>query len=109
MKELNLESRKKRNEKIVLGYLETKFENAYAHAPETFGHDSEEFAQKLRKRYPHFEKYRLYHLLAGSSAFKNCIEFDFPDEDSIEKFIIKESQKSDEEKKLREAEEGLFE
>lgn len=44
-------------------------------------------AKELESRYPDFLDYRLYHLLIGSTPSKKCSKFDFPGEDSIEKFI----------------------
>ena len=41
---------------------------------------------KLEKKYKNTRKYYLFHLLIGSTKTKTS-EFDFPGEDSIEKFL----------------------
>jgi len=47
-----------------------------------------EFGDNLRRNYPDCQGYRLFHVLSGSSVDENqCDKFDFPDEDSVEKFI----------------------
>ncbi len=46
-----------------------------------------EFVDNLKKKYPDCEKYRFYHLFVGSTPWEDCPKFDFPGEDSIEKFI----------------------
>jgi len=46
-----------------------------------------EFVDNLKKKYSDYEKYRLYHLLIGSTPWEDCPKFDFPGEDSIEKLI----------------------
>ena len=48
-----------------------------------------DFGQHLQKEYPEFQKYRLYHFLVGSSPKEECVNFDFPDENSVEVFINK--------------------
>jgi hypothetical protein len=86
----------KMKELAELEKLTHKWKKLYNKEPEIFSHDSEIFANILREKYPHFEKYRLFHLLAGSSDFKNCDEdkFDFPDEEySIKNFIDSEYEK----------------
>jgi hypothetical protein len=45
------------------------------------------FLTKLQEKYPDHADYRLYHLLDSSSLFKSCSKFDFPGDDSIEKFL----------------------
>lgn len=46
------------------------------------------FARELQKKYPDFRNYRLYHLLILSSVGEgDCDKFDFPGDDSVEKFI----------------------
>lgn len=45
------------------------------------------FLKKLEKKYPDHTNYRLYHLLDSSTLFKNCPKFDFPGDDSVEKFL----------------------
>ena len=48
-----------------------------------------DFTKLLREKYTNLEGCRLYHLLIGSSINpeKKVEQFDFPGEDSIEKFI----------------------
>ncbi|MCX6701674.1 MAG: hypothetical protein NTX96_00570 [Candidatus Zambryskibacteria bacterium] len=41
----------------------------------------------LRKKYPDWQNYRVYHLLVGSDLLEPTKYFDFPGDDSIEKFI----------------------
>ncbi|MFA6428050.1 MAG: hypothetical protein WCW02_00700 [Candidatus Buchananbacteria bacterium] len=48
-----------------------------------------DFVEKLREKYPNHQDYKLYHLLVGGSA--KGTQFDFPDEDSIAKFIEQHS------------------
>lgn len=45
------------------------------------------FGKRLKEEYGDFEDYLLYHLLAGSSLRGACEKYDFPGEDSVEKFI----------------------
>jgi len=47
---------------------------------------------KLKEKYPDHTNYRLYHLLDSSSLgpdsiVKKCSKFDFPGDDSVEKFL----------------------
>lgn len=46
-----------------------------------------EFVDNLKKKYPDYEKYRLYHLFVGSTPWEDCPKFDFLGEDSIENLI----------------------
>lgn len=47
-----------------------------------------EYPTDLEKKYPNARKYRLFHLLIGSTATsKECEYFDLPGEGSIEKYI----------------------
>lgn len=49
-----------------------------------------DFACELQKKYPDFQTYRLYHLLVMSTVGEgDCDKFDFPRNDSVEKFIDK--------------------
>ena len=43
-------------------------------------------ARNLQAKYPDYEDYELYHLLIGSTVYDRP-EFDFPGEDSVQKFI----------------------
>lgn len=48
------------------------------------------FTEHLKKKYPNYSKYRMYHKLISSTVPKSMygiIEGDFPGEYSIEKFI----------------------
>ncbi len=45
------------------------------------------FAKKLLEKYPDARKYKLLHLLIGSTPSDDVTKFDFPGEDSIETFI----------------------
>lgn len=49
-----------------------------------------EFHDRLKKRYPDFPDYKLYHLVSMSTTKKEPSYFDFPGEDSIEAFIHRE-------------------
>lgn len=65
------------------------------------------FANNLKEKYPDtYDKYRLYHLLIGSTPIKEkLLFFDFPgEEDSVRKFI-NESFKN----LLKQREEAIFE
>ena len=46
-----------------------------------------EFAKRLEQKYSDYNSYKAYHLLIGSTPPNLCSKFDFPGEDSIEKFI----------------------
>jgi len=46
-----------------------------------------DFADRLRKKYPDFQDYSFYHLLAGSTLRGECPKKDFPGDDSVERFI----------------------
>lgn len=46
-----------------------------------------DFGEHLREKYENFSEFRLYHILAGSTITKKPAFFDFPGEDSVEKFI----------------------
>lgn len=44
--------------------------------------------QELKKKYPDFDDYELYHVLIGSGKGNEVFsKFDFPGEDSVESFI----------------------
>jgi hypothetical protein len=66
---------------------------------DVFGFQSRlvEFTEHLRKKYPDYQNYRMYHFLVGSGALKpdeRFTEDDFPGEDSIENFIKRLYQES---------------
>ncbi|MDD5289939.1 MAG: hypothetical protein PHT40_01915 [Patescibacteria group bacterium] len=98
--------------------LKRKWVELYKLSPHSFSHDSEKFAATLRKNFKEdkekdkdggtekvweFEKYRLFHLLAGSTYNNDFKEFDFPGH-LVENFI------NDEYKKMfKEREEASFE
>lgn len=46
-----------------------------------------DFALDLRNRYKNTNQYYLYNVLIGSSYDKTISEFDFPENDSIQKFL----------------------
>lgn len=46
-----------------------------------------EFGQYLQSKYPNPTQYALFHILTGSTLMREAPFFDFPGEDSIEKFI----------------------
>ncbi len=46
-----------------------------------------EFANRLRKKYPDCGDYLMWHIMAGSTPVGEPPKFDFPGEDSLEKFI----------------------
>lgn len=46
-----------------------------------------EFITKLQKTYPNYQDYLLYHLISFSTPSKISTQFDFPGEDSIEKYL----------------------
>jgi hypothetical protein len=45
------------------------------------------FAEHLQSVQMDCENYELYHLLVGSTSMQKCPNFDFPEDDSIAKFI----------------------
>ncbi len=46
------------------------------------------FVANLREKYQDYEDYTLYHSLTGTiCSKKGCSKYDFPGEDSVEKFI----------------------
>jgi hypothetical protein len=48
----------------------------------------EKKGNELRQKYSNANKYRTFHLLIGSTpAPGECTEFDFPGDDSLEKFL----------------------
>ena len=47
------------------------------------------FVDKLKKRYPDYEQYELFHHFASKTFEKNYPKFDFPGEDSVFKFFEK--------------------
>jgi hypothetical protein len=44
-------------------------------------------SQGIKDKYPDYRNYELYHLLVGSTPSIPCEKFDFPGDDSIERFI----------------------
>lgn len=46
-----------------------------------------EFGEKLLEKYPDARSYLLFHLLIGSTPPYDLSLFDFPGDDSVEKFI----------------------
>ena len=46
-----------------------------------------EFTERIKDKYPDYRDYELYHLLIGSTPGGKLPKFDFPGENSIEKFI----------------------
>lgn len=46
-----------------------------------------EFADQLKKKYPDYQDYQLYHFLICSTFDHEPSKVDFPGEDSVEKFI----------------------
>ena len=48
-----------------------------------------EFARALRVKYPNYFNYRLYHALIGSTPPEACTNFDFPEEEPVQRFIQK--------------------
>jgi hypothetical protein len=47
-----------------------------------------EFAQKLKAKYEDYGDYRLWYILAGGTPdYQGEEKMDFPDDDSVEKFI----------------------
>ncbi|MCG2695448.1 hypothetical protein L6248_00755 [Candidatus Parcubacteria bacterium] len=45
------------------------------------------FADRIQKEYADHYDYLLYHALTGSGIGSQCSKFDFPGDDSVEKFI----------------------
>lgn len=51
---------------------------------------SAEFARELQKKYPDYKRYRVWHVLIGSTPDESgIIEEDFPGEDSVIDFLEK--------------------
>ncbi len=48
------------------------------------------FHDKLKKKYSDYLQCRLYHLISGSTMKTPYVRFDYPGEDSIEQFILRE-------------------
>ncbi len=46
-----------------------------------------DFGHFLKDKYPNCLDYRLYHLIIGSTPWKECLSYDFEGEDSVEKFL----------------------
>lgn len=68
--------------------MKEKLDKLYKSAFRSQAHNEfSDFAEGLKKKYPDFESYRLYHVLVGSTPKGKCEKYDFPDEDSVEVFI----------------------
>ncbi len=89
----NIEIKESQNKKIDI--LRTKMFN-FLHilhskkdvvGSKEFHQKQIEFVDNLKKKYPDYEHYRLYHLFIGSTPWEDCPKFDFPGDDSIEKLI----------------------
>jgi len=46
-----------------------------------------EFVEKLKAKHEDYQDYRLYHFLVGSTPNRELSKIDFPEDDSVEKFI----------------------
>lgn len=46
-----------------------------------------DYALMLKKKYPDYFRYKLYHALAGSTPDETSDLFDFPGDESIEHFV----------------------
>lgn len=91
------ENDKVKNEKLLNDLYEVKktlYDNDKNFA---FHEQLVAFAQKLRTIFTNYSNYELYHFLVGSTVVdpNKIIEFDFPGEYSVEKFL----KMSDEERK----------
>ncbi|MEK7478678.1 MAG: hypothetical protein AAB626_02005 [Patescibacteria group bacterium] len=75
--ELALELKKINNSLLEKDAQKNNFENFTALG---------DFARNLKEKYKDAGKYHLYHMIIGSTGTKTT-EFDFPGEDSIEKFL----------------------
>lgn len=74
------------NEEKLISELKSKLD------PFRFSRDDEinDFADSLKKKYGERDvyKYALFHILGGSTGYEDLVEhFDFPGEDSVERFI----------------------
>jgi len=96
MDNINLENIDEKNsETEKINILKTKISNFLhilcskkdAAGLDEFLQRQAEFVDNLKKKYSDCEKYRLYHLFIGSTPWEDCPKFDFPGEDSVEKFI----------------------
>jgi hypothetical protein len=74
-------------QKLLMKNLKIQRHDLYFLELNSFSGALVDFINHLRKKYPDYQKYRLYHLIASSTLFEECPYFDFPDDDSIEKFL----------------------
>jgi len=49
-----------------------------------------QFSSQLMKKYPDYDEYLAWHALSGSTPASKLEKFDFPYEDSVERFIREE-------------------
>lgn len=89
----NVEAKESQNKKIdilrtkIFNFLHILHSKKDVAGLEEFHQRQIKFVDNLKKEYPDYEEYRLYHLLIGSTPWQECSKFDFPGEDSIEKLI----------------------
>lgn len=87
-KEPTFEQKTENAEEEKFNTLHEKWENIMKKDGISFYNKCADFSRKIRQKYPDAETYQLFHLLAGSTFDKDdAPNFDFPGEDSIEKFI----------------------
>ena len=92
----HLERQEQTREEKILNQLRAKLSSLYSGASKFEFHEKMvAFAEQLREHYPDsYSKYRLYHTLIQSTpkAENPPTMFDFPGNDSIEKFINEQHQ-----------------
>ncbi|MCX6703143.1 MAG: hypothetical protein NTV02_00425 [Candidatus Zambryskibacteria bacterium] len=82
-----MEGEPKSNE-VIMGELEAIMMDLVVSDPGGFQKMRNKKAEELSKKYPGFNTIALYHLLIDSNPVEGSItEFDFPGDDSIEKFL----------------------
>lgn len=88
-KQEQLNQQEKKSFESVLVEVQQKRKDAYKRDVRETHAKIIEFAHHLREKYPDCEERLLFHILIGSSPKPDAIikEDDFPDEDSIIKFI----------------------
>lgn len=77
------------NRETLIRELKEKLNMAYEADAKKMHERVFEFANVIKNKYPDYSKYQLWHLLISSTIGDNTkiIYFDFPDNDSVEKFI----------------------
>lgn len=69
-------------EKVLSSYVENGKIN------DEYNFKMVDFSEKLKSKYPDYEKHALFHRLIGGTPPDGCNKFDFLGEDSVVKFFL---------------------